>query len=101
MAKEVNQLTSFYREHVGLIRLLSPEQAGRLLFAMLDLVFDGKETDLSDDQLLNGIFDATKASALRQAKKYNEDKRRSESMHGKQNALKDKPNEPNIPVNKE
>ena len=101
MAKQ-NQIVSFYLEHRPLIEMLNDEQAGRLLHAMLRYIFDGDDTRFEDDTLLNGVYTATKASALRQAKKFNADKSRSEKMLGNQNARKDNPvaesEEPSIDV---
>lgn len=94
MAKEdENKIASFYKEHTSLIRLLTPEQAGRLLFAVFDCVFEGKDTDFTQDPLLKGVYDTVIASALRQAKRYNTRKKISESMEGNQNAKKGQ-NEP-------
>lgn len=69
--------------------MLNNEQAGRLLHAMIRYIFDGVDTRFEDDTLLNGVYTATKASALRQAKKFNANKARSEKMQGNQNARKD------------
>lgn len=95
MAKE-NQIVSFYKEHTSLIRLLKPEQAGKLLFAVFDCVFDGKEPDLPNDPILKAVYDTVTASALRQAKRYITNKKISESMKDNQNAKKEQ--EPDIKV---
>ena len=91
-----NQIASFYLEHYPLISLLTNEQAGMLLKAILACVFEGKDTTF-DDHLLNSVYTATKASALRQAKKYLANQSRSEKMDGNQNARKH-PVEPAIEV---
>ena len=88
MTEKENQIVSFYLEHRTLIDMLSVEQAGKLLKSMFKYIFDGVDTSFEDDTLLNGVFSATKASALRQAKNYNRKQKISKRMLGNQNALK-------------
>ena len=61
---------------------------------MFDCVFDGKDADFSDDPLLGAAYQTVKAPALRQAKRYDTNKKISESMKGNQNAKKDSVVEP-------
>ena len=88
MTKE-NQIVSFYLEHRPLIEMLNDQQAGRLLHAVMKYVFDGEDASFEDDALLNGVYTATKASAIRQAKSFNKRQKISDSMKGNQNARKD------------
>lgn len=91
MEEKKNQIVSFYLEHRPLIDMLNDVQAGKLLHAVMKFVFDGVDADFNDDSLLNGVYQATKASALRQAKSFNKKQKISDSLKGNQNARKDRP----------
>jgi len=90
MEKNENIIVSFYREHLGLIRMLSVSQKGRLLDSMLSVVFDGVDVVIDDDPMLSAVFEATKAAAIRQVDRHNKNNRISNSMKGNNNASKHK-----------